>query len=60
MPDQQPLTFDQQELRYAEICLRARGWRITDSRTTDSELVIIATRPKTADTLSTGRARDMT
>lgn len=59
MPDDAPLTFDEQELRFARICLQARGWTITDTRMTDGELILIATRHRTPQTLTTALARDM-
>lgn len=39
-------TIDQQELEMVKVVLSARGWNITDARFTDSELIVIASRPR--------------
>lgn len=39
-------TIDQQELEMVKVVLTARGWNITDARFTDSELIVIASRPR--------------
>lgn len=57
MPE--PLNADQREAELVRTILTARGWTVTDLRTTNSELLLIASRPRASSTLEAPRARDM-
>lgn len=53
------LDADQREAELVRTILTARGWRISDLRTTETELLLIASRPKRATPLEAARQRDM-